>query len=175
MNSRYINNMCCIDIFKQDMNYRYLNDRYHHGTLQPQLYILWLRWCSSHVWWPEDVSINITLFSVEYLINVPSSSHDHPYQHYKAAQAVSNYMKPYQTIRNHFKPYVKLSRTISKQYNVGKRTINHPSVITIDSWYVQHSQSWVGYGIVIPLLKGTMSNYTMSNYTKSKKTICLTV
>ena len=31
-------------------------------------------------------------------------------------------------------------------------TINHPPVITIDSWYVYHSQTWVVYGIVIPTL-----------------------
>ena len=31
-------------------------------------------------------------------------------------------------------------------------TIHHPPVITIDSLYVHHSQSWVVYGIVIPTL-----------------------
>ena len=35
--------------------------------------------------------------------------------------------------------------------NVGITIINHP-LITIDSWYVHHSQSWVVYGIVIPTL-----------------------
>ena len=34
--------------------------------------------------------------------------------------------------------------------NVGMTIINYPPVITIDSWYVHHSQSWVVYGIVIP-------------------------
>ena len=29
---------------------------------------------------------------------------------------------------------------------------NYPPVITIDSWDVGHSQSWVVYGIVIPTL-----------------------
>ena len=33
--------------------------------------------------------------------------------------------------------------------------MNHPPVITIDSWYVHHSQPWVVYGIVIPTLYHT--------------------
>ena len=29
---------------------------------------------------------------------------------------------------------------------------NNPPIITIDKWYVYHSQSWVVYGIVLPTL-----------------------
>ena len=36
--------------------------------------------------------------------------------------------------------------------NVGIRIINHSPVITIDSWDVHHSQSWVVHNIVIPTL-----------------------
>ena len=37
--------------------------------------------------------------------------------------------------------------------NLGITIINHPTVITIDRWYsINHSQSWVVYGIVIPTL-----------------------
>ena len=36
---------------------------------------------------------------------------------------------------------------------MGITIINHPPVITIDSWYVHHSQSWVVYDILIPTLQ----------------------
>ena len=42
-------------------------------------------------------------------------------------------------------------RNIENTCNVGI-IVNHPPVITIDSWYVHHFQSWVVYGIVIATL-----------------------
>ena len=58
--------------------------------------------------------------------------------------------------------YIRI-KTINLLYyinNVGITIINHPPVITIDSWYVCHSQSWVVYGIVTPTLRLYYCCYT---------------
>ena len=54
-------------------------------------------------------------------------------------------MSPTNSRKSGYVPIKIHETTLIRNGNVGVTIIHHPPVITIDSWYVHHFQSWVAY------------------------------